>query len=150
MANGIWCSASSWIASPSSFAVTFGSGTRFTIASRPETEMTALVPLIPAFSTHSLMASVTIWGSRIVPSAMTSRGSGTVAKDFSARPPLLWTSSTALTTLVPISSPNVVVFLPSPNSAIFGSRPSPDSDSASEKRHQLSARCIVEGKSLSW
>jgi hypothetical protein len=56
--------------------VTFGSGTRFTIASRPETEMTALVPLIPAFSTHSLMASVTTWGSRIVPSAMTSRGSG--------------------------------------------------------------------------
>ena len=59
MANGMWCSASSWIASPSSFAVTLGSGTRLTIASRPETEMTALVPLMPAFSMHSRIASVT-------------------------------------------------------------------------------------------
>src|SRR6266404_3588456 len=127
----MWCSASSWIASPSSLGVTLGSGTRFTIASRPETEMIALVPLMPAFSTHSLIASVTTWGSRMVPSAITSRGSGTIAKDFSARPPLLCTSSTSLTALVPMSSPNVAGFLPSPNSAIFGSRPSPDSDPAS-------------------
>jgi len=47
------------------------------------------------------------------------RGSGTIAKDFSARPPLLCTSSTSLTALVPMSSPNVAGFLPSPNSAIF-------------------------------
>ena len=44
MANGMWCSASSWMASASSLAVTLGSGTRLTIASRPETEMIALVP----------------------------------------------------------------------------------------------------------
>jgi len=41
------------------FGVTLGRGTRFMMASRPETEMTAAVALMPAFCTHSLTASLT-------------------------------------------------------------------------------------------
>src|SRR5215470_1056355 len=82
---------------------------------------------------------------------MASRGRGTVANDFSAWLPLLWASSTTLIALVPMSSPNVEGFLPSPNSAIFGSRPSPDSDPAPiGGANQPSARCVVGRKRLSW
>ena len=76
------------IASASSLAQTLGRGTRLVMASRPEIEMTAAVLLIPARSTHSLIASVTTAGSRTEPSPMTSRGSGTLAKDSRASPPL--------------------------------------------------------------
>ncbi len=57
MANGMWCSASSRMASASSFWLTRGSGTRLTIESRPETETTALLAETLALPTHSLMAS---------------------------------------------------------------------------------------------
>src|SRR5712692_8814530 len=85
----------------------------------------------------------------MVPSAMTSRGSGTVAKALSASPPLLWASSTTLIALVPMSSPNVAGFLPSPNSAIFGSRPSPDSDPASQSRSESTVSPVRCGRKLS-
>ena len=78
MAKGMWCSASRRMASASSLVLTFGSGTRFTMESRPETEITAAVLTIPALRTHSLMASVTTAGFRMLPSVMTSRGKATM------------------------------------------------------------------------
>ncbi len=111
------------IASASSLAPTLGRGTRLVMASRPETEITAALLLIPALSTASLTASATMPGSRTVPSAMTSRGSGTRAKASRESPPLVSTSSTTLTALAPMSKPNVACFFPSPNSPIVGSLP---------------------------
>ncbi len=62
MAKGMWCSASRRMASSSSLGVALGNETRLTIESRPETEITAAVLVIPALPRHSLMASLTIAG----------------------------------------------------------------------------------------
>ncbi len=67
------------MASASSLTLTLGNGTRFTIESRPETETTAAEVAILALRTHSLIASVTTSGLRMLPSMMASRGSDTMA-----------------------------------------------------------------------
>ena len=72
------------MASASSFAVTLGNGTRFTMPSRPDTEIAAAVFVMPAFCTHSRMASLTRPGSLMLPSLITSRGRGTWAKALRA------------------------------------------------------------------
>src|SRR5262245_17017664 len=86
--------------------------------SRPEIETTAVVAVIPALLTHSLMPSLTAAGFLMLPSVMTSRASVTMAWDFRAYPPFVWASSTALIDRDPMSRPKVDVFFPRPNSAI--------------------------------
>ena len=90
--------------------------------SRPDTEMTAEVALMPAFSTHSLTASLTSPGSLMLPSLITSWGRGTWAKAVRPQPSLPSVSSMTLTELDPISSPNVEDFFLIPNRPIVGSQ----------------------------
>src|SRR5262249_43616050 len=106
------------MASSSSLRLTFGSGIRFMMESRPETDTTAAGVVIPALSTHSLMPSLTTAGCLILPSAMTSRGNVTMACDFRAYPPFVGTSSAALIDRDPMSSPKIGVLFLRPNSAM--------------------------------
>src|SRR5256886_2042493 len=70
----MWCSASSCTASRSSLTGTSGIWTFLMINSRPDTPMAASLDPTAARPTASLMASTTLGGSLIVPSAIASRG----------------------------------------------------------------------------
>ena len=67
--------------------------------------MAASEALIPALPTASLIASATVWGSRMVPSAIASAGRGTIAKFVSRRVAPLSLNRTTLTALEPMSRP---------------------------------------------
>src|SRR5262245_18377841 len=73
------------------------------ISSRPDTPIAASLDPTPARPTASLMASTTLGGSLIVPSAIASGGSDAPPNPISDEP---W-SCTTFTALDPMSRPNV-------------------------------------------
>ena len=76
------------------------------ISSRPQIAIVASEPLTPALPTAPRIASTTVGGSLIVPSAMTSGGSDAVPRATRRQVPPDSRNWTTFTALEPMSRPN--------------------------------------------
>src|SRR5436190_15981091 len=105
MSNGMYCSASHWIDSPSSASVIAGRLIFLTMTALPESDAATSFVLNALFENRRLMASATALLSMMAPSTMLSGGTGSEPKATTLYPLPAGLISTALTALDPMSSP---------------------------------------------
>src|SRR5438270_1982252 len=118
MSNGMYCSASHWIDSPSAASVMAGRLIFLTMTALPEREAATSLVLNALLEKRRLMASATALLSMMAPSTMLSGGTGSEPNAATFHPFPAGLSSTALTALDPMSRPTTGFnVLPIPNTA---------------------------------